>query len=307
MRKNPSHNRNDNRHRAYKKKEEPLYPNQIEEPNKVHIIPLVKGIPRVENPNRPVKSRPAPKQKDEIRLNKYISNSGICSRRKADEFIAQGEVQVNGKVVLEMGYKVQPKDVVIFKGKQVRNENKIYILLNKPKDFITTTSDEKGRKTVMELVKQIAKEARLYPIGRLDRNTTGLLILTNDGELTQKLSHPSSNITKVYQAELDKPIIPEDLEAIRAGVELEDGIAQVDEIDITEPQVDAHFVGIAIHSGKNRIVRRIFEHFGYEVKRLDRVSYAGLTKKDLPRGKWRYLTERELIYLKYLTDGSKKK
>lgn len=265
------------------------------------------GMPKLNHPNKPVTSKPAPKQTDEIRLNKYISNAGICSRRKADELIEQGLVQVNGEVVLEMGFKVQPKDIVTYNGAKVVSENKVYVLLNKPKDFITTTSDERGRKTVMELVRHASNGTRLYPVGRLDRNTTGLLLLTNDGELAQHLSHPSTNVIKVYQAELDKPISRADLDAIRNGVELEDGLAQVDEVDITEPQVDARFVGIAIHSGKNRIVRRIFEHLGYEVKRLDRVSYAGLTKKDLPRSKWRFLTEQELVYLKHLTAGSVKK
>ncbi|MCO5233192.1 MAG: rRNA pseudouridine synthase [Chitinophagales bacterium] len=273
----------------------------------VHEVPQLKGMPKVNQPNRLVMSKPASKPIDETRLNKYISNAGICSRRKADELIAQGLVQVNGTVVYEMGYKVLPKDIVTYNGKKVVNENKVYVLLNKPKDFITTTSDERDRKTVMQLVKTVAENVRLYPVGRLDRNTTGLLLLTNDGELAQHLSHPSTNVIKVYQVELDKPIKKGDLELIRQGVQLEDGLAQVDEIDITEPQVDARFIGVAIHSGKNRIVRRIFEHLGYEVKRLDRVSYAGLTKKDLPRGRWRYLTEKEWVYLKHLTSGSIKK
>lgn len=270
-------------------------------------LPRIEGLPKLNHPNKPVTSKPAPVFKDEVRLNKYISNSGICSRRKADELIEQGLVAVNGTVVYEMGFKVKSSDEVTYNGAKVVSENKVYVLLNKPKDFLTTTSDERGRRTVMELVKNASKGARLYPIGRLDRNTTGLLLLTNDGELAQHLSHPSTNVIKVYQAELDKPIKRAELDAIREGIELEDGLAQVDEIDITEPQVDARFVGVAIHSGKNRIVRRIFEHFGYEVKRLDRVAYAGLTKKDLPRGKWRFLTEHELVYLKHLTAGSVKK
>jgi len=264
-------------------------------------------MPRANHPDRPVTSKPAPQFTGEVRLNKYVANSGICSRRKADELIQQGLVKVNDQVIYEMGYKVKPGDVVYYNGSRVVSEPKVYVLLNKPKDFITTTADERGRKTVMELVRQAANGVRLYPVGRLDRNTTGLLLLTNDGELAQHLSHPSTNVIKVYQAELDKPIKRADLETIRAGVELEDGMAYVDEIDITEPQVDARFVGIAIHSGKNRIVRRIFEHMGYEVKRLDRVAYAGLTKKDLPRSKWRYLTEQELVYLKHMTAGSVKK
>ncbi|MCO5248606.1 MAG: rRNA pseudouridine synthase [Chitinophagales bacterium] len=259
--------------------------------------------------NNPVLSKPAEKPSDEIRLNKYLANAGICSRRKADGLIEQGLVQVNNTTVYEMGYKVKPGDVVTYQGEVVSYENKVYVLLNKPKDFITTTSDEKGRRTVMGLVRTATKSnERIYPVGRLDRNTTGLLLLTNDGELTQYLSHPSSEIIKVYQVELDKPITRRDLETIREeGVELEDGRVFVDEIDITTPQVDFRFVGVAIHSGKNRIVRRIFEHFGYEIKSLDRVLYAGLTKKDLPRGKWRYLTEKELIFLKHLRAGHQKK
>lgn len=251
-------------------------------------------------------AKPADTPAAEVRLNKYISNAGICSRRKADEFIRNGDVSVNGQVVYEMGFKVKPGDKVYFKDKLVVSEAKYYVLLNKPKDFITTTSDEKGRKTVLDLVKNAAPGVRLYPVGRLDRNTTGLLLLTNDGELAQKLSHPSSNVIKVYQVELDKPITYDDLDKIRKGIVLEDGLALVDEVDITHPPVDARFVGIAIHIGKNRIVRRIFEHLGYDVKSLDRVSYAGLTKKDLPRGRWRYLTEKEVIFLKHLNSGVKK-
>ncbi len=261
-------------------------------------------MPQVKQPDRQVVSKPAPKQTDEVRLNKFIANAGICSRRKADELIQEGLVQVNGKVILEMGFKVKPDDIVLYNGERVVRDKKIYVLLNKPKNFITTTSDERGRKTVMQLISKATQGERLYPVGRLDRNTTGLLLITNDGDLTQHLSHPSTNVTKVYLVELTRPIKIEDLIAIREGVILEDGFIKVDEIDITEPQVDARFIGVAIHSGKNRIVRRIFEHLGYEVKNLDRVSYAGLSKKNLPRGKWRYLTEKELVYLKHLTAGS---
>lgn len=282
-------------------------PKKSEGKRKYSDTPNMTGLPKINHPNKPVTSKPAPKITEDIRLNKYISNAGICSRRKADELIERGLVRVNDEVVLEMGHKVKPNDVVTYNGAKVVSEHKVYVLLNKPKDFITTTADERGRRTVMELVKTASNGARLYPIGRLDRNTTGLLLLTNDGELAQHLSHPRTNVIKVYQAELDKPIKKSDLDTIRNGVELEDGLAQVDEIDITEPQIDARFVGVAIHSGKNRIVRRIFEHLGYEVKRLDRVAYAGLTKKDLPRGKWRFLTEQELVYLKHLTAGSVKK
>ena len=269
-------------------------------------VPKLKGMTNPLRPNKEIVSKPAPKFTEEVRLNKYIANAGICSRRKADELIEQGLVKVNGEVITAMGHKVQPGDVVLYNGERVVKDDKKYVLLNKPKDFITTTSDERGRKTVMQLIKKAVQGERLYPVGRLDRNTTGLLLITNDGTLTQHLSHPSTNVVKVYLVELDKPIRPEDLIAIREGVELEDGFIKVDEIDITEPQVDARFIGVAIHSGRNRIVRRIFEHFGYDVKNLDRVSFAGLTKKNLPRGKWRYLTEKELVYLKHLTAGGQK-
>ncbi|MFY7908674.1 MAG: pseudouridine synthase, partial [Emticicia sp.] len=236
--------------------------------------------------------------KDElIRLNRYISNAGIASRRDADELIASGQITVNGKEIKEMGYKVKPNDVVKYGKKILSREKLVYVLLNKPKDFITTTEDPDERRTVMDLVKNACPE-RIYPVGRLDRNTTGLLLLTNDGELAEKLSHPSNEVKKIYQVELDKPITTEDFEAIINGIELEDGFIKPDELALVTP--DAEVVGIKIHSGKNRIVRRIFEHLGYEVLKLDRTTYAGLDKKDLPRGKWRFLTEKEVIRLKYM-------
>lgn len=236
-----------------------------------------------------------------IRLNKYIANAGICSRRKADEHIANGDVKVNDVVVLEMGHKVQPLDRVHFKDKLVEKKGKpVYILLNKPRDYITTTSDEKGRKTVLDLIKKATTE-RVYPVGRLDRNTTGLLLLTNDGDLTHKLSHPSSNTKKLYYVVLDKAVEAEHMDLIRSGkLELEDGLVLVDEINYVKDQSKAH-IGIEIHMGKNRIVRRIFEHFDYKVEKLDRVMYAGLTKKDLQRGWWRMLSKQEVINLKFLT------
>jgi 23S rRNA pseudouridine2605 synthase len=243
---------------------------------------------------------------DETRLNKYISNAGVCSRRQADEYIKAGYVTVNDQPVLEMGYKVKPKDVVKFKNKKVQGERKVYVLLNKPKGYLTTTSDDKERKTVMELVSTV-KDVRLYPVGRLDRNSTGVIMLTNDGELAQKLSHPSGEVTKVYQVELDKALDSKDLLKIRAGLDLEDGKAKVDQVEYTLPRGDDRHVGIELHSGKNRIVRRIFEHLGYEVQKLDRVLYAGLTKKNLPRGKWRFLTEKEIIFLKYFIANKKEK
>lgn len=243
---------------------------------------------------------------DETRLNKFISNAGICSRRQADEYIKAGYVTVNDEVVLEMGYKIKPTDTIKFKNKKVQNDKKVYILLNKPKGYLTTVSDDRERKTVMELVNTV-KDARIYPVGRLDRNSTGILLLTNDGELAQKLSHPSGEVTKVYQVELDKPLEQKDLLKIREGVVLEDGKANVDQADYTLPRGDDRFVGVELHSGKNRIVRRIFESLGYEVQKLDRVLYAGLTKKNLPRGKWRFLAEKEVIFLKYFIANKKEK
>ncbi|HEX8426924.1 pseudouridine synthase [Hymenobacter sp.] len=232
----------------------------------------------------------------EVRLNRYIANAGICSRRDADALIAAGEIKVNGEVITEMGYKVQPTDTVQYGKTNLNREKLVYVLLNKPKDFITTTDDPEGRRTVMELVKEASKE-RIFPVGRLDRNTTGLLLFTNDGEVAQKLSHPSHRNKKIYQVELSQPLTPEHLGQIAAGLELEDGKAEVDDVAVVAG--NPHFVGIEIHIGRNRIVRRIFEHLGYEVVSLDRVQYAGLTKKDLPRGKWRFLNEKEVIRLKY--------
>jgi len=244
------------------------------------------------------KKTTAPRKDDTVRLNKYLANAGVAARRKCDELIAQGLVKVNGQVVTEMGYRLTKDDKVTYKGKVVKPVNYVYLLLNKPKDYITTVEDERGRQTVMELIAGATQE-RVYPVGRLDRNTTGLLLLTNDGELAQKLSHPSFGAQKIYEVELDKPVKPADLMAIANGVELEDGLAMVDGIDYAHP-VKKNVVGVSLHIGKNRIVRRIFEHLGYDVVRLDRTLYAGLTKRDLPRGRWRHLTEREVIKLKYL-------
>ena len=235
-----------------------------------------------------------------MRLNKYIAHCGISSRRKAAEHIQEGLVTVNGKVVNEIGHRVMEDDKVTFRGKVVKPEtNKVYILLNKPKDFVTTVSDEKGRKTVMDIVGKKIKE-RIYPIGRLDRATLGLLLLTNDGDLAKKLSHPSHGVSKVYHISLDKPVEVEHLEMIRKGLILEDGPTPVDGVNYIKNAPNTE-VGIEIHIGRNRIVRRIFEHFGYTVKKLDRTIYAGLTKKDLPRGRFRHLTEKEVIMLKHFT------
>ncbi len=235
-----------------------------------------------------------------IQLNKFLAHCGVASRRKSAEIIKAGEVRVDGKVVSEPGYRVQPKQVVNYKGKVLKpNRDYVYILLNKPKNFLTTTSDDRGRKTVMDLVKR-ATDQRVYPVGRLDRDTVGLLLLTNDGDLAEALSHPSKNVKKIYHVFLNKPISEHDFETIKAGVELEDGIVKPDDLALPDP-TDLTQVGIELHSGKNRIVRRIFEHFGYNIVKLDRVVYAGLTKKNLPRGKWRLLSERELLLLRNFT------
>jgi 23S rRNA pseudouridine2605 synthase len=229
---------------------------------------------------------------DGVRLNKYIANAGICSRREADVFIKAGSASVNGKMVTEMGYKVKPTDEVKFDGSVINLEKKRYVLLNKPKNFITTMDDDRGRKTVMELVANASKE-RIYPVGRLDRNTTGLLLFTNDGEMAKKLTHPKHNIQKLYHASLDKKLSMSDLQKIADGFMLDDKRVLVDEISyiLNESKTE---VGVKIHSGRNRIVRRIFEHFGYSVVKLDRVIFAGLTKKNLPRGHYRHLTEMEI-------------
>ena len=237
-----------------------------------------------------------------IRLNRFIANSGICSRRKADEIITSGVVSVNGETVTELGTKVNPSvDQVRYNGELLKREKMVYVLLNKPKDYITTTDDPLERKTVMELISKATNE-RIYPVGRLDRNTTGLLLLTNDGDLADKLSHPKNSISKIYNVELNKNLTQGDFNKIAFGVELEDGLIKPDEVRYVTGGAKNE-VGIQIHSGKNRIVRRIFESLGYEVVKLDRVIYANLTKKDLTRGRWRYLTEKEVIQLKHFTKG----
>ena len=234
-----------------------------------------------------------------IRLNRYISNSGICSRRKADELIEAGVISVNGVVVTELGTKVDPaKDEIRYNDERLKREKMVYVLLNKPKDYITTTDDPQERKTVMHLVAKATRE-RIYPVGRLDRNTTGLLLLTNDGNLAEKLSHPRNNISKIYQVELNKNLTQGDFNKIQFGVELEDGFIKPDDLSFVVG-ASKREIGIQIHSGKNRVVRRIFESLGYEVEKLDRVVYANLTKKDLPRGRWRFLEEKEIIQLKHL-------
>ena len=231
-----------------------------------------------------------------IRLNKFLSNAGVCSRREADEFIQEGVVQVNGQVVTELGTKITRQDTVLFKDQPVQIESKVYIVLNKPKNCVTTSDDPQERLTVMDLVKNACQE-RIYPVGRLDRNTTGVLLLTNDGDLASKLTHPSFKKKKIYHVWLDKNVSIEDMEKIANGLELEDGEIHADAISYASED-DKSQVGIEIHSGRNRIVRRIFESLGYHVVKLDRVYFAGLTKKNLGRGKWRYLNEREVNALR---------
>ena len=233
---------------------------------------------------------------EEIRLNKFMANAGICSRREADELIQQGLVKVNGVAITELGTKIKHDDVVEYNDKVVTLENKCYILLNKPKDCVTTSDDPDGRLTVMDLVKNACKE-RIYPVGRLDRNTTGVLLLTNDGDLASKLTHPKYVKKKIYQVWTDKDIAEEDMQRLADGIELEDGPIHADAISYVNDH-DKNQAGIEIHSGRNRIVRRMFESLGYRVTKLDRVYFAGLTKKNLPRGRWRYLTQEEVNFLK---------
>lgn len=231
-----------------------------------------------------------------IRLNKYISNAGICSRRDADLYIETGSATVNGKVITEMGYRVQPTDEVRFDNVLINPETKRYVLLNKPKNYITTMDDERGRKTVMDIVEKACKE-RIYPVGRLDRDTTGLLLFTNDGELAKTLTHPKHNKRKLYHATLENKVSLKHLQAIAEGPMIDDKKVFVDDVAYVQGQ-SKNEVGIEIHSGRNRIVRKIFAHFGYKMVKLDRVIFAGLTKKDLPRGHYRNLTEQEVINLK---------
>ena len=231
-----------------------------------------------------------------IRLNKYLANAGVCSRREADEYIQAGVVSVNGEVVTELGTKIKRGDEVKFHDQTISIERKIYVLLNKPKDTVTTADDPQARRTVLDLVKGACEE-RIYPVGRLDRNTTGVLLLTNDGDLASKLTHPSYLKKKIYHVHLDKNLTQADMEKIAAGIELEDGEIQVDAISYTD-EAKKSDVGVEIHSGKNRIVRRIFESLGYKVVKLDRVYFAGLTKKGLRRGDWRFLTENEVNFLR---------
>jgi len=275
------------------KERKEYFENKRAEAAQARVNPQAEGIPRTTMSKTVDEKMP---------LNKYIAHSGVCSRRDAVDIIKSGKVKVNNAVILEPGYKMSTGDIVVVNGKKITPaKNLVYILMNKPKDFITTTEDERGRKTVLDIIKNATKE-KVYPVGRLDRNTSGVLLLTNDGDLTQKLTHPSNEIKKVYAVTLDKPLAKNHFDEILKGVPLDDGIANVDSLAYTDVK-DKTQIGIEIHSGRNRIVRRIFEHYGYDVKNLDRVIFAGLTKKNVERGKWRFLSEKEVRDLKYFKKG----
>ncbi|MEL6254994.1 MAG: pseudouridine synthase [Bacteroidota bacterium] len=259
--------------------------------------------PKNKFPPKKTEKKPGPKKDkkpvEPIRLNRFIAQAGVCSRRDADKLIEAGDIKVNGTVNTEMGLRVHPfNDVIEYKGKRLRVEKFVYILLNKPKNTITTTDDPQGRKTVLDIVKNSTEE-RIFPVGRLDRNTTGLLLLSNDGALAKKMTHPSHKVKKIYHVRLNKEVSEEDMERLLTGIELEDGSAQVDKIDYVIGK-DRDEVGVEIHIGRNRIVRRMFEHMGYQVVALDRVSIAHLTKKNLPRGKFRTLSDKEVAFLKMI-------
>jgi 23S rRNA pseudouridine2605 synthase len=239
-------------------------------------------------------------QKDEIRLNKYIASSGICSRRDADKLIEQGLITVNGKVVTQMGTKIKPGDVVRYGDENLSFEKYVYVLMNKPKDVITSVEDPQGRMTVLDILSRHIKE-RIYPVGRLDRQTTGLLLLTNDGDLAKRLTHPKHGVSKIYQVTLNKAVTKADMAKLIEGIELEDGVSSVDSIGYTNTSDNKKEVNVRLHSGKNRIIRRMFEALGYKLTKLDRVSFAGLTKKNLLRGKWRFLTPKEAGMLKMIS------
>ncbi len=278
----PEPGKKPDKRQKYPQKKEAIVPRKVS-PDSSTIIPSVKK-----------KSVPG-----EMPLNKFLAHCGVTSRRDAVTLIIDGKVSVNKKVVTQPAFKVNEKDDVFYNGKKLYiTKNLVYILLNKPKDYITTTDDPQNRKTVLQLTKN-ATDQRIYPIGRLDRNTSGVLLLTNDGDLTQELTHPSFNIKKVYEAKLDKPLTKADFEKILNGLNLEDGEIFADALAYADSK-DKSIIGIELHSGRNRIVRRIFEHLGYDVKGLDRVMYANLTKKNVERGKWRYLSEKEVRLLKYM-------
>ncbi|MEO8764291.1 MAG: pseudouridine synthase [Ginsengibacter sp.] len=280
------------RHRGFSANNPPAPEPSVKPPGK-QKYPQSKDKPR---PGDTVKKATGLSQ---MPLNKFLAHCGVTSRRDAVSLIVQGKVSVNKTVVIQPAFKVNEKDDVVFNGKKLYvTKNLVYILLNKPKDYITTTDDPQNRKTVLQLTKN-ATDQRIYPVGRLDRNTSGVLLLTNDGDLTQELTHPSFNIKKVYEVKLDKALAKGDFEKILQGISLEDGEIFADALAYADSK-DKSVVGIELHSGRNRIVRRIFEHLGYEVKGLDRVMYANLTKKNVERGKWRYLSEKEIRLLKYM-------
>jgi 23S rRNA pseudouridine2605 synthase len=252
--------------------------------------------------NKPANEQTNKPDSSQMPLNKFIAHAGVCARREAADLVKQGFVSVNGDRVFEPGFKVSARDKIQVKGKAIHlQKNLIYILLNKPKDYLTTANDPQGRKTVIDLVKHATTE-RVYPVGRLDRNTTGVLLLTNDGEFAQQLTHPSYEVKKIYEATLDKPLTKKDMDAITEGITLEDGFIKADAIGYADPK-NKNVIGIEIHSGRNRIVRRIFEHLGYDVKNLDRVMFANLTKKNVDRGKWRILQEKEVRLLKHMNQS----
>ncbi len=261
------------------------------------VIVLKKREKPVSPREKPVIRRSTQKRAadTEMRLNRFIANAGVCSRRDADKYIVAGLVTVNGKVVSELGVKVKTTDDVRFDGRRLIPEKKVYLVLNKPKDYVTTTDDPHAEQMVIDLVKNACPE-RIYPVGRLDKSTTGVLLFTNDGEMSDKLTHPSRKVKKIYHVTLDKPLTKNDMLKIAEGIELEDGFIAADEINYVEGKKSE--VGLEIHSGRNRIVRRIFEHLGYKVRKLDRVFFAGITKKNVSRGKWRFLSEKEVQFLK---------
>jgi 23S rRNA pseudouridine2605 synthase len=286
--------------RKYKKEKQAFFDQKKKEERALQTGYRSKSAADTAPENAPQYLRPESSEK--MPLNKFISHAGVCARREAAEMVKQGVVKVNGKTVTEPGFKVSSTDEVNVNGKKIfLAKNLVYILLNKPKDYITTTDDPQGRKTVNDLISRATSE-RVYPVGRLDRNTSGVLLFTNDGELAQKLTHPSNEIKKVYHATLDKALAKNDFDKILAGLVLEDGPVSVDALAYADIK-DKTQIGIEIHSGRNRIVRRIFESLGYDVKTLDRVIFAGLTKKNIERGKWRFLKEKEVRDLKHFKRG----
>jgi len=292
---------------AAKKAIRPPKPGSLEEKKLLAGISAPQNCQQVSKPAAakavPITNSARPKT-DLMPLNKYVAHSGVCSRRDAADLIRRGEVKVNDAVVTEPGTKVSAKDTITIKGKKLMpSKNLVYILLNKPKDYITTLDDPEGRKTVLDLIKR-ATDERVYPVGRLDRNTSGVLLITNDGDLAQTLSHPSNLIKKIYEVRLDRALTKADFEKLQVGLQLEDGFIMPDALGYTDPK-DKTIIGIEIHSGRNRIVRRIFEFLGYDVRNLDRVTYAGLTKKNVQRGKWRFLTEKEVRILKHFNPQTK--